>query len=179
MALSWFAGSPLVAASTTNHTHLTLPLPDGTASLAGLRRPESLAGSTERLQALIEQLPNMTDMMLRLSAVAVQSDAAVDARVEALLVLQELVEDLDKALCSLHPASFSLGFLLRFLLRPSLRLRLCLRLRPGFSLSLSLSLRLRLSLNKAHDFRKLEHPGGYAALVALLGAPLLQERRLS
>ena len=159
MALSWFAGSPLVAASTTNHTHLTLPLPDGTASLAGLRRPESLAGSTERLQALIEQLPNMTDMMLRLSAVAVQSDAAVDARVEALLVLQELVEDLDKALCSLHPASFSLG--LRFLLRPSLRLR------------------LRLSLNKAHDFRKLEHPGGYAALVALLGAPLLQERRLS
>ena len=172
MALSWFAGSPLVAASTTNHTHLTLPLPDGTASLAGLRRPESLAGSTERLQALIEQLPNMTDMMLRLSAVA-----AVDARVEALLVLQELVEDLDKALCSLHPASFSLG--LRFLLRPSLRLRLCLRLGRGFSLSLSLRLRLRLSLNKAHDFRKLEHPGGYAALVALLGAPLLQERRLS
>lgn len=39
----------------------------------------------------------MTDMMLRLAAVAVQPDAAVDARVEALLVLQELVEDLDKA----------------------------------------------------------------------------------
>ena len=99
--LSWFAGSPLVEASNSsaaaNHTHLALPLPDGTASLAGLRRPESLAGSTERLHALMQQLPNMTDMMLRLSAVAVLPDAAVDARVEALLVLQELVEDLDKA----------------------------------------------------------------------------------
>ena len=101
MVLSWFAGSPLVAASnssaTANRTHLALPLPDGTASLAGLRRPESLAGSTERLHALMQQLPNMTDMMLRLAAVAVQPGAAVDARVEALLVLQELVEDLDKA----------------------------------------------------------------------------------
>ena len=101
MVLPWFAGSPLVAASnssaTANRTHLALPLPDGTASLAGLRRPESLAGSTERLHALMQQLPNMTDMMLRLAAVAVQPDAAVDARVEALLVLQELVEDLDKA----------------------------------------------------------------------------------
>ena len=29
--------------------------------------------------------------------------------------------------------------------------------------------------HKAHDFRKLEHPGGYAALVALLGVPQLQE----
>ena len=120
--LSVIAFSPLVAASNSSDTanraastwravpqptvqpteHLALPLPDDTASLAGLaglRRPGSLAGSTEQLHALMQQLPNNTEVMLRLAGVAVRPDAAVEARVEALLVLQELVEDLDKAHC--------------------------------------------------------------------------------
>lgn len=62
MVLPWFAGAPLVAASNSsaaaNHTHLALPLPDGSTSLAGLRRPESLAGSTERLHALMQARPS-------------------------------------------------------------------------------------------------------------------------
>ena len=62
MVLPWFAGSPLVAASNSsaaaNNTHLALPLPDGTTSLAGLRRPESLVGSTERLHALMQARPS-------------------------------------------------------------------------------------------------------------------------
>ena len=111
-------------ASTANRSHdprLTLPLPDGTASLLADRRLSSLAASSERLEALMQQLPNQTELMLRLVTVAGQQEAELAARNEALLVLQELVEDLDKA----------------------------------------------------HDFAKL--PGGYAALVALLAEPALQE----
>ena len=85
-------------ANATWHDYLALPWPAEGAQPAGSERSSNWLGSaSERLEVLMKQLPNQTDLMLRLVAVANESTAAMDTRIEALLVLQELVEDLDKA----------------------------------------------------------------------------------
>ena len=81
----------------TRHDYLALPEPVEGAAASSERPSDWLGSASERLEVLMKQVSNQTDLMLRLVAVATESTAAMDTRVEALLVLQELIEDLDKA----------------------------------------------------------------------------------
>lgn len=92
------AGAPSRSGpNATRHDYLALPEPaEGTT--ANVERSSDWLGASERLEVLMKQLTNQTDLMLRLVAVANESAAAVDTRTQALLVLQELLEDLDRAL---------------------------------------------------------------------------------
>ena len=72
-------------------TVASLPLPAGGSSSA----PPPPA--YHALDDMLKLMPDQIELMRKLLNISSNSTAAVDARVQSLIVLQELVEDLDKA----------------------------------------------------------------------------------